>query len=481
MSHIKSILRAAQCRSTHHYFAVDALDLIRTPNGHRLATVLLKYHDEYLIGAKAPDKSFKDFRNHVLHVGDNNWGGAPALCEKWYSTAVEHLDRNEWKQAAYACGVLSHYFTDPLMPLHTGQSDKEGVVHRPLEWSVCKSYDAIMDLVSEQQVTPDFELTQASDWLSSAVLSGASFAHQFYDRLIDEYDLNAGCRRPTEGLNEDSRAILAQLFSMATNGWARILERLADETQTRIPEMSLGLASLLASLDMPVAWIVRKISDVGEQRAVKRLFAEYQATGKITKHLPAEVASVAAERRRDLEAQEPSPRVKVIPPAAKPYTPRVGRTASSKDNLQADISASVSRASKLVDAPSIGPKTASRFQKIFIHTIGEFLDADPDKMCLDLDARWITAPLLREWQCQASLVCGVPALCGYKSQLLVGVGCRSVDALVQSNAAKLSQQIRAFTHTPDGQRILRSSRVPAADDVQEWIDSAREFSARRAA
>ncbi len=89
MSALISILRAVHCRSTHHFFAIDALERIATPPGRRLATVLLSNYAEYLSGAKAPDTQFKDFQNHVIHVSDNHWGGAPAACEKWF----EAVDR----------------------------------------------------------------------------------------------------------------------------------------------------------------------------------------------------------------------------------------------------------------------------------------------------------------------------------------------------------------------------------------------------
>jgi hypothetical protein len=42
--------------------------------------LLLHYHAEYLGGAKAPDEVFKDFKNHVLHVREKEWGGAIEAC-----------------------------------------------------------------------------------------------------------------------------------------------------------------------------------------------------------------------------------------------------------------------------------------------------------------------------------------------------------------------------------------------------------------
>ena len=130
MSLLIQILRAAHCHNTHHRFAIDALSEVQSIRGRRLAQMLLRHYGRYLEGAKAPDTTFRDFKNHVIHVEQQNWGGAPALAAHWYQRAVENLGVKNWSDAAYAMGVLSHYFTDPLMPLHTGQSEKESVYHR---------------------------------------------------------------------------------------------------------------------------------------------------------------------------------------------------------------------------------------------------------------------------------------------------------------------------------------------------------------
>ncbi len=485
VSHIVTILRAAHCRSTHHYFALDALQRIETQPGKRLANILLKYHDEYLVGAKAPDTSFRDFQNHVLHVSDNGWGGAPGACSTWADHVREHLDHGRWKKAAYACGVLSHYFTDPLMPLHTGQTEKESVVHRPLEWSVCKSYDAIHALVSTHQMQPHFELSDRADWIRQAVMQGAMAAHVHYDQLIDSYNMKLGCKHPPAGLDDSARMILAELFALATFGWARILERLADETSSEIPNVSLKLATVLATLDMPLAWIVRKISDVHEQRAVKKIFAEFKSTGTVRRYLPRESKAVRAARANSsLSAPRVAPADSVSTtsasasvhpqPAGEPLTPPATDSAATSrpPSRGRKRKNALEMASDLVDAPSIGPKTARRFAKINIHTVGDFLKADLDDMVSQLKTRWIHRDLLNDWQDQARLVCQVPVLCGYKSQLLVAVDCRSREQLAQSNAFDLSQQIDALAQTSEGSRILRSSSVPTRDDIAEWITCA---------
>lgn len=500
MDRLVTILRAAHCRSTHHYFAIDALEHIATAGGNRLGNLLLKYHDEYLVGAKAPDKSFRDFQNHVLHVEDNHWGGAPRACEKWLAQTIEYLDAKKWKKAAYACGVLSHYFTDPFMPLHTAQSERESIVHRPMEWSVCKAYEEITQM--ETPSVQPIALASGDQWISDAVTAGAVRANAYYKTLIDDYDLQKGCRQPPEGLPTYSRKILAELFYLTTTTWAKSLARIADSTTSDIPEFSLSLTTLLATIDMPLAWVVRRVSDYSEQRAVKAVLREYESTGIVRKNLPAEVKQVAVHRQKDLitekntsapraQPRPVSPQISTPQPEASPQThPPVQGTAKptttqhaspapTRTNEQPTTSKPtsrrdrVSRASDLVDAPSIGPKTAKRFEKIGIRTIGQFLDSAASTMRADLDTRWITENLLVQWQEQAQLVCDVPELCGYKAQLLVEAGCHDAASLAASTPSELFGRVDAVCHSIDGQRILRSSTPPQKSDIAEWIAAAQ--------
>ncbi|MEZ6134173.1 MAG: DUF4332 domain-containing protein [Pirellulaceae bacterium] len=538
MSRILKILRAAHCRSTHHYFAIDALQHIETAQGRRLADLLLKYHTEYLLGAKAPDKTFRDFQNHVIHVSDGNWGGAPRACEKWLCEALEHLDNQRWKKAAYALGVLSHYFTDPIMPLHTGQTERESIIHRPLEWSVCKSYQSIYDQLDHEQIQVSFTLAIGPKWVSRAVLSAAAVAHQHYQRLMEIYDLEPGCRNPPQGLNQEAREILCELFGVALTGWAQVLSRIADETVVELPETSLGLASVLATIDMPMAWILKKFTDRSEKRAVQALFEEYERTGTVRKHLPPEVNVVSKHRlldtehterlaaqksqtrdrsennsashklsqerrrldqvvlpdeqsspeprhRNDIETFQPALGAPAAMPVAATPAPSTSSVHSPVDTLTdtwTEEAGGLNLSSDLVDAPSIGPKTAKRFQKIGIQTIGQFLAADPVTMVAKLETRWITRQLLEEWQAQARLVCEVQALCGYKAQLLVAAGCYSTAHLASSSLAALSVRIEEISDSSEGKRILRSSPTPGIDQVAEWITCAqRSQQAKRSA
>ncbi len=516
------ILRAAHCRSTHHYFAIDALTRIDTPAGRRLASVLLANYSEYLSGAKAPDTKFKDFQNHVIHVGDNYWGGAPRACETWLARSIEHMHDDEWNKAAYAIGVLSHYFTDPFMPLHTAQHPSEAVVHRPLEWSVCKAYDAILRKCSGQV---EFPLVDGSGWISQAVLAGAAIANKHYQPLIELYDLKKGTQDPPKGLNFEARSILAELFDYTLTGWARALERIAVASMIEIPIHSLTYSTIMAAIDMPIALLVSRVSDVAEQRAVKAIFDEFKATGTVIRNLPAEIREVAKLKpttptletdhndqyvnpdSTDLDAAE-EPLIEFENPvsevrqqlaiakfkaevqrptlnevAQEPLTTPLPLSrpkptlAESGPSLATGVTGSESSSdyleSDIVDAPSIGPKTAARFYAIGITTIGQFLDAAPAELAHRLNTSWITEEMLIDWQDQTRLVCEVGSLCGYKSQLLVGVNCRNTQQLANMDIDHLVASIRDYSGTREGTRILRSAAVPGREEITKWVEIAK--------
>ncbi len=545
LSALISILRAVHCRSTHHFFAVDALERIDTPNGRRLASVLLAHYGEYLRGAKDPDTKFKDFQNHVIHVSDNNWGGAAKACETWLVRSIEDLHNSDWAGAAYSLGVLSHYFTDPFMPLHTAQHPSEAVVHRPLEWSICKSYDRIFRRCTHQV---RFPIEAGPGWLAKAVLAGAEFAHKHYLPLIEYYDLNKGSKDPPAGLDSRSREILTEIFDYALTGWARILDRIAALAVVEIPICPLTFTTVMATVDVPSAWVLGRISDAVEQRAVKAIFDEYQATGKVVKNVPPEVQAIASikpppekqamapmppalDSRPSIPFPPTAPVIEVREPDAQtsvqPLVMKVSRTkvvsfshASNRSAVsehtefpahlpiaqlavpeqpkpkstpapqpfQADdrreaLSSSprnsgVNLDSDLVDAPSIGPKTAARFYQLGINTIGDFLAASPAEMASQLDVSWIDESVLVDWQDQARLVVQVPALCGYKAQLLVGVDYRTAQELAAASGDLLHNTIREYCRSEVGSRIIRSATVPSREEVAKWIQSAAQATTR---
>ena len=137
------IVYAAHATGTHHKLALDALRHLQCTDADLWQRLFLAHAKLYLEGSKAPDNEFKDFKNHVLHTRDGYWGGAPEKVRSWYQHLVEALAQQDWQTAVHCAGVLSHYYTDPLQPFHTAQSEAENNIHRAVEWSISKAYDAL--------------------------------------------------------------------------------------------------------------------------------------------------------------------------------------------------------------------------------------------------------------------------------------------------------------------------------------------------
>ena len=288
-----------ECRNTHHKLVMNSLLHLRCPEAEQWRAVFERYFEFYLDGSKAPDTKFKDFRNHVLHVSDNYWGGPVAQAQKWYDTTVIHLKNKDFKSAVYASGVLSHYYMDPLMPLHTGQTEEEGVIHRACEWSVNKSFQKIVDNVVAEKGYPDIQLPSGSgnDWLKPAIHDAASFANGFYDDFIDHYNLSLGAKDPPAGLDQHLRTILGQLLGFASVGFARIVERAIADANVTPPNKSTNALGIYYKLTRPVSWFYKGVRHVLGQRQINQIAQEYRSNGKVIRSLPIDEKTVRSPAR----------------------------------------------------------------------------------------------------------------------------------------------------------------------------------------
>lgn len=130
--------------------------------------------------------------------------------------------------------------------------------------------------------------------------------------------------------------------------------------------------------------------------------------------------------------------------------------------------------SPVVDAPSIGPKTAERLGKVEIATIGDLLDANVEETAAALNVRYITTKTLTDWQDQTRLMLEAPGLRVLDSQILVGAGIRSADDLANASARSVLEAATSFLETPSGSRVLWGAENPVDEgEVKQWIDLAR--------
>ncbi|QSR21573.1 DUF4332 domain-containing protein [Hyphomonas sp. KY3] len=554
MSLLERVIRGHRCRSTHHYIAMDALSLIASEEADKWKDLFLVHHEHLLEGAKAPDSKFKDFRNHVLHISEGEWGGAPGKAMEWFATTVDHLRRKQWSKAAYAFGVLSHYYADPIQPFHTGQTEEEGTMHRAVEWSIAKSRDKI-DARIETLGYPDVPVPDGAGFIADMVRNGARLSHPHYQTFIDHYDLDVGVKDPPAGLDETMFDAIVELVAYATAGFGAILSRGIAEAAVSPPKTNLTLQGYIETLDIPLRWVTAKLSDAADKRTVTRMYKEYQKTGKVIRTLPdddkeirklhakqvlrvplkelnkqeigpigsknkaveerlltaliedeAEIAAEATvveedaveeavveaaptdETLRPAEAEAPlaeeaPPPKKKAPPKAEEVLfepePEAAVPAPLADDLgeeSGDIArrSRITRESPVVEAPSIGKKTAKRLSRAGITTVGDLLDCDTEETVFLVDVAYIDIDTLNDWKDQTILMMEVPGLRVHDAQILVGAGIRNRKELAEAPARTLFMLASEFLQTPQGDRVIRDDDYLAEEEVEEWIEMAKE-------
>ena len=585
MSLLFQVVFASCCRSTHHKLALDALRFLRGHDAQEWMDVFLFWHDAYLEGSKAPDDQFKDFKNHVLHVRDNYWGGAVAAAQTWHEKTVAALKKGAWEDAVFSAGVLSHYYADPLMPFHTGQTEAEGAVHRPAEWSITKSYEELQNiLLHDLGGYPDFEAPAGADWLAQMVRQGAEKSNPSYETLLDHYDLAKGLKDPPAGLDQEIKDCIAACLGHAVIGIARILERVIDEADVAPPQVNVTLRGFLTALQTPIRYVTNKIADEADRRQIEAIYAEVQQTGRCRENLPEDDKTIrelhASEVLKvplsDLDKQPPRPagqkhgqgapgryrgiravttpvfgsrpparpaaliaplRVQpVVRPApsqpARPLVPAAARpevrrevapspppppmsarseparseparleparaveakplqpVAAPVEPTKPPVDAApairlrfhLDRDSEIVDAPSIGAKTADRLKSAGVHTVGELLTADADSLAGRLNVKHITGETIRQWRAEATLACRVPELRGHDAQILVASGVTEPTDIAALEPAELLELVTPFTTSADGQRLLRGSAPPDLEETTNWVRWAQQARPLKAA
>lgn len=505
-----NVIFAWKCSSTHHKLAMDALRHLESPDADQWMNLFLSHIETYLDGSKAPDNKFKDFKNHVLHVKDNYWGGAVAATQKWYEHTKSALAVRNWSEAVYSAGVLSHYYSDPWQPFHTGQTEQEGVVHRAAEWSIACAYQDLQAMLEADGAGyPDVPMPTGDDWLAEMVRHAAKSSNVHYQASIDHYDLKKGSKDPPTGLDEPLRRRIAPLLGSAVVGFAKILDRAIAETAVMPPKTNVTLLGVMAQLTVPIFFITKKMKNAKEKAVVQAMYNEFQQTSKVLKTLSeddkiiralhAEEVSKIPLEKLDAEIPpppgqshvaesavptvvEPAKRMPASEPAVKVLSRAEVVTASvEKTRTDPGLKFYLDRTQPVEKAPSIGPKTASQLDRIGVKTVGQLLDQPADAIAAKLNQKHLDATTIRGWQQQARFVCEVPKLRGHDAQLLVACSVGTRSDLAEKNADDLYRAVTAFAQSPPGQRILRDSAPPDWNEVLEWITAAKSVTTSTAA
>ncbi|MCA9081038.1 MAG: DUF4332 domain-containing protein [Planctomycetaceae bacterium] len=162
-------------------------------------------------------------------------------------------------------------------------------------------------------------------------------------------------------------------------------------------------------------------------------------------------------------------------------TSRMNLVSQSDSDTSRELRFFLNLESPIVDAPSIGPKMAKRLEKIGVVFVTDLLSRDPDVVAEKLDHSRTNGETVKAWQQQASLMCAVPEMRGHDVQVLVACDILDADKLASFTPDALFAIVGPFVKTKEGQRVLRSSKVPDLQEVTEWIEYARHARVLKAA
>src|SRR5262249_7789842 len=103
-----------------------------------------------------------------------------------------------------------------------------------------------------------------------------------------------------------------------------------------------------------------------------------------------------ASRKKPQTPAEPAPSAETIAAAPEP-APKLPKPAKPSGALDGQA--------PVVDAPSIGPKTARRLEALGVKTVADLLALSAEEGESKLKTRHISADVIRDWQSQALLAC----------------------------------------------------------------------------
>ena len=429
MSLLLSLILRTACPSTHHKLAIDALRFLRGERADEWRDLFLRHHKPLLAGAKAPDDELKDFGNHVLYGGQRPWGDAVAAAREQFDQLVAALAERRWTDAARAAGLLSHYVSDPLMPLNTRQSEAGNLVQRGIEWSVCRAYGQLQTILEDDLGGyPAVELPAAADGPEQFLHTGSKMAAQHYDALVEHFDLARALLDPAEALDQESQDRLAQCLGTAVVGFARVLERSIEQSRAEPPRQQTSPSGLVASLKAPFRVLSCHTFDQFVQRQLEEMHEELERTGKVSESLPEEQREIrrmhAEEVLRapvgELVAAEENARGARYGQGAPPrYRPNRLRThpgivhtggrlppiSSLSEPAIVQFQPQLSRSSPIEHARGITAQLAARLRAVAIDTIGDLISADPELLAERLRLRRGGAEMVLSWQGAARQAC----------------------------------------------------------------------------
>jgi len=228
-----------------------------------------------------------------------------------------------------------------------------------------------------------------------------------------------------------------------------------------VEQSELALTWLRENLEWPSrdtvdGWIRQGRSARPYQRSAMH---ERESRARLSRNVRSRRRLKSKRKRVELTGIEPAR------PAVKLHTEDQGTGRTWRFYLDMD--------SPIVDAPSIGPKTAERLKTIGVSKVRQLLNQPAREIAGRMRNSRITEEIVRAWQQQSALMCQVPELRGHDVQLLVACGFTDPQSVAAMTPIELLSIVEPLATSKEGQRLLRSSKTPDLDEITEWIECAR--------
>jgi len=421
-------------RSTHQRLAYEATKYL--PKERR--NVLLAYLPELIDGSTAPDRKFKDFRNHVLHPSPKGlWGGAIEAAKKRYKKAVELAKQGRRKEFAFAMGVLSHYVADPTMPLHTAQDPGEENVHKFYERGTS-------ELRRTWKITP---IERPKD-IERMLEDSARKAFEKYPDVMRLYDPTKG--RPfhrKDGYSPELYEITEEMLTLALSNVVTVRREVIKELEEegiKPPNKGPGILTALKQVALALReFFVR----VGAERELKRMREEILKYGAVR---------TPDEEQRAYKKIFEEPRRKGIYVSPSETTRKEARP-RVRFRLELD--------DPIEKAPGIGKKSGKRLREIGIKTVKDLLEAPEEKL-----EGVIRDPELVKTE--AALMIEIPGLLVREAEALARVGIKRRADLLKREG-KEGELARIMRERLRGMKFWGKELGLSEEEIKRIIERAK--------
>jgi len=454
-----TLIKKFAVRNTHHFLCIKAAENL----SEKWREVFLAYFDILLSGAKAPDDKFHYWKNHVFHPPQ--WGGAPHAARESYDKFVKLLKSKKWKNAIFWAGVLSHYVSDVLHPLHTGQTPDEPKIHKFHEFGTSRK-------VNEYDRAIKVDEIDSIDNIEEYVRELGNFAHQYYYHVLHNYDPTKAEQYKWElEINKTLDEINVKLLSKAVKAILSLWIRGINEANVTPPKVSLSLRTLITLLKVPIYRIRKWLETRYYKKVTKRMIDELKRTGKIYESLPPDDKGLVdyfrvlekkgkLDMRKALEAYQRSIRKEAIKPKEKPKVIRTWRILHLEDDIE--------------KAPEIGPKTAIRLRSAGIKTINDLISTPVMEIRNRYPGRKPPKKTIIKWKYETKLMMEILNLWVKDVIWLYEIGIRSRRDLLKMTPDEIIKKINELSQTPHGKSIAKRISPPDANRIRRILEWAKE-------